>query len=75
MRVPVPTLALPQLPQLLPRVEAALDAVVALERALRTLPASFDRLRQELGVLSEVRDDMKGMRGDIRDVIGAVVVL
>lgn len=69
MRVPVPNIGLPQL---LPRIEAALDAVVALERALRSLPASIDLLRQELQVLSEVRDDMKGMRGDIGDVIGAV---
>lgn len=69
MRVPVPNIGLPPL---LPRVEAALDAVISLERALRTLPASIDLLRQELQVLSEVRDDMKGMRTDIRDVIGAV---
>ncbi|MEV4421181.1 hypothetical protein AB0L40_14545 [Patulibacter sp. NPDC049589] len=69
MRVPVPNIGLPQL---LPRIEAALDAVVSLERALRTLPSSIELLRQELKVLSEVRDDMKGMRGDIRDVIGAV---
>lgn len=69
MRVPLPTIALPQL---LPRVEAALDAVISLERSLRTLPTSIDLLRREVEVLSEVRDDMKGMRGDLRDVIGAV---
>jgi uncharacterized protein YoxC len=69
MRVPVPSIALPQL---LPRVEAAIDAVISLERSLRALPTSIDLLRQELQVLAEVRDDMKGMRGDIRDVIGAV---
>lgn len=69
MRVPVPNIALPQL---LPRIEAALDAVVSLERSLRTLPQSIELLRRELEVLTEVRDDMKGMRGDIRDVIGAV---
>lgn len=69
MRVPVPDIGLPKL---LPRIEAALDAVVSLERALRTLPGSIDLLRRELEVLSEVRDDMKGMRADIRDVIGAV---
>ncbi|MDO9409779.1 hypothetical protein [Patulibacter sp.] len=63
---------LPQLPQLLPRVEAALDAVVALERALRTLPAAIEGLRRDLGVLTEVRDDMKGMRQDIKGVISAV---
>lgn len=70
MRVPLP--ALPQLPQLLPRVEAALDAVVALERALRTLPEEILLLRREIAILSEVRDDMRGMRADIRDVIGSV---
>ncbi|WP_026909416.1 hypothetical protein [Patulibacter minatonensis] len=69
MRVPVPNIGFPQL---LPRIEAALDAVVSLERALRTLPGSIELLRKELNVLSEVRDDMKGMRTDIRDVIGAV---
>jgi uncharacterized protein YoxC len=73
MRVPVPQIGLPSLvPQLLPRIEAALDAVVALERGLRTLPESIALLREELAVLHEVRDDMRGMRGDIRDVIGAV---
>lgn len=69
MRVPVPNIGMPQL---VPRIEAALDAVVSLERVLRTLPATIELLRRELEVLSEVRDDMKGMRGDIRDVIGAV---
>jgi uncharacterized protein YoxC len=69
MRVPVPTIALPPL---LPKIETALDAVVSLERSLRTLPRSIDLLREELSVLQEVRDDMKGMRSDIRDVIGAV---
>jgi len=70
MRVPLP--ALPQLPQLLPRVEAALDAVIALERALRILPAELMLLRQEIAILTDVRDDMRGMRTDIRDVIGSV---
>jgi hypothetical protein len=69
MRVPVPNIGLNHL---IPRIEAALDAVVALERGLRTLPQSIDLLRTELQVLSEVRDDMKGMREEIRGVIGAV---
>jgi hypothetical protein len=69
MRVPVPNIGLNHL---IPRIEAALDAVVALERGLRTLPQSIDLLRTELQVLSEVRDDMKGMRKEIRGVIGAV---
>jgi hypothetical protein len=72
VRVPVPAIGLPQLPQLWPRLEAALDAIVALERTMRTLPESIVLLRAELAALQTVRDDVAGMRADIRRVIGAV---
>ncbi|WP_320670680.1 hypothetical protein [Patulibacter defluvii] len=64
--------ALPSPPQLIPKIERALDAVIALERTLRTLPDEIRALQVELAILTEVRDDMKGMRSDMRDVIASV---
>jgi hypothetical protein len=72
VRVPVPAIGLPHVPQLWPRVEAALDAIVALERTMRTLPESIVLLREELAALQTVRDDVAGMRLEVRDLVGAV---
>jgi uncharacterized protein YukE len=64
--------ALPSLPQLIPKIERALDAVISLERTMRTMPQDIRALQVELAMLTDVRDDMKGMRSDIRDVIVSV---
>lgn len=74
MRVPVP--GVPTLPRLqLPRVEAALDAVLALERSLRALPEELRLLRLEVAILADVRQEVRGMREDVQGVIGAVDAL
>lgn len=73
MRVSLPGIgALPSLPSLLPRVELALNAVIALERTLRTLPADIRLLQLELASVGAIHGELHAMRGDLQDVAVAV---
>ncbi len=58
--------SLPGLPVLLPRVEAALDAVIALERTLRTLPEDIRLLQLELASVGAIHGELHAMRGDVQ---------
>lgn len=73
MRVSLPGIgALPSLPSLLPRVELALNAVIALERTLRTLPDDIRLLQLELASVGAIHGELHAMRGDLQHVAIAV---
>lgn len=73
MRMSLPGLsALPSLPVLLPRVEQALNAVIALERTLRTLPDDIRLLQLELASVGAIHGELHAMRGDLQHVAVAV---
>lgn len=76
MRVNLPGIgalpALPTLPTLLPRVEQALNAVIALERTLRTLPDDIRLLQLELASVGAIHGELQAMRGDLQQVTVAV---
>lgn len=73
MRLSLPGIgALPPLPALLPRVELALNAVIALERTLRTLPEDIRLLQLELASVGAIHGELRAMRGDLQQVAVAV---
>ncbi len=76
MRVSLPGIGalppLPSLPSLLPRVELALEAVIALERTLRTLPDDIRLLQLELASVGAIHGELHAMRGDLQQVAVAV---
>lgn len=76
MRVSIPGIGalpgLPSLPALLPRIELALDAVLALERTLRTLPEDIRLLQLELASVGAIHGELHAMRSDLQRVAGAV---
>lgn len=76
MRVSLPGIgSLPTLPSLLPRVELALNAVIALERTLRTLPDDIRLLQLELASVGAIHGELHAMRGDLQHVAVAVARL
>lgn len=76
MRVSLPGIGslppLPTLPSLLPRVEMALNAVISLERTLRTLPDDIRLLQLELASVGAIHGELHAMRGDLQLVAVAV---
>lgn len=70
MRVSLPGIG--ALPSLLPRVELALNAVIALERTLRTLPDDIRLLQLELASVAAIHGELHAMRGDLQHVAVAV---
>ncbi len=73
MRVSLPGIGtLPSLPALLPRIELALNAVIALERTLRTLPDDIRLLQLELASVGAIHGELHAMRGDLQHVAIAV---
>lgn len=76
MRVSLPGIGalppLPALPSLLPRVELALNAVISLERTLRTLPDDIRLLQLELASVGAIHGELRAMRGDLQLVAVAV---
>lgn len=76
MRVSLPGIGtlppLPSLPALLPRIEQALSAVIALERTLRTLPDDIRLLQLELASVGAIHGELRAMRGDLQHVTVAV---
>lgn len=79
MRVSLPGIGslppLPSLPTLLPRVELALNAVISLERTLRTLPDDIRLLQLELASVGAIHGELHAMRGDLQHVAVAVGLL
>ncbi|MFA4927590.1 MAG: hypothetical protein WC558_03685 [Patulibacter sp.] len=59
-------------PSLLPRVELALNAVISLERTLRTLPDDIRLLQLELASVGAIHGELHAMRGDLQQVAVAV---
>lgn len=76
MKVGLPSMpGVPGIPAVWGRIDAAIDAVISLERTLRSLPDDIRLLQLELASVGAMHLEMRGMRSDIGSVVTEVAAL